>query len=193
LGASGADGAAGSIAEAIFLGLATDTGWFRFQNADPAAFALASRLLDAGVDKNRLVEIIENSHRPERLAIEARALAKVRLIAGGSIALTTLSLADFAETGATVEETSGVVNMPMAVGSVRAAALLIESEAPSAAGPGLVKISFRSKPARDGARFVDVNELAARFGGGGHVHAAGARIRASLIEAERRIEAALDA
>lgn len=190
-GAAGAWGAAGSIAEAIFLGLATDTGWFRFQNANPAAFALAARLLDAGVDKNRLVEIIENSHRPERLAIEARALAKVRLIAGGSIALTTLSLADFAETGATLEETSGVVNMPMAVGSVRAAALLIESEAPSAAGPGLVKISFRSKPARDGARFVDVNELAARFGGGGHVHAAGARIRASLDEAERRIVEAI--
>ncbi|MBL9121268.1 MAG: DHH family phosphoesterase [Phycisphaerae bacterium] len=178
----------GSVAEAIFLGLATDTGWFRFQNARPREFALASELLAAGVDKDRLIEITENGHRPQRLAIEARALAKVRFLLDGQFALASLSLADFAETGAVVEETSGVVNMPMAVGSVRAAALLIESE------PGLVKISFRSKPRVGGdnaPRFFDVNRLAATFGGGGHVHAAGARIRAPLAEAERAVIAAL--
>ncbi len=178
----------GSVAEAIFLGLATDTGWFRFQNARPAEFALASELLASGVDKDRLIEITENSHRPQRLAIEGRALAKVRFIpAAGEgdgasvVAVTSLSMADFAETGATLEETSGVVNMPMAVGAVRAAALLIEAE------PGLVKISFRSKPASEGRRFFDVNRIAARFGGGGHVHAAGARIRGTLAEAERAV------
>lgn len=175
----------GSVAEALFLGLATDTGWFRFQNAKPDEFALAARLLAAKVDKDRLIEITEHSHRPARLAIEARALGKARFVLDGTFAITSLSLGDFAETGAVVEETSGVVNMPMSVGSVRAAALLIESE------PGLVKISFRSKPAVAGARFIDVNQLAAKFGGGGHVHAAGARIRGSLEEAERAILAVL--
>lgn len=175
----------GSIAEALFLGLATDTGWFRFQNAKPPEFALASELLAAGVDKDRLIDITENSHRPQRLAIEGRALANVRFLADGLVAITSLSLADFAETKATLEETSGVVNLPMAVATVRAAALLIESE------PGLVKISFRSKPAIDGARFFDVNQIAARFGGGGHVHAAGARIKGTLAEAERAIAAVM--
>ena len=192
LGAGADERGWGSVAEAIFLGLATDTGWFRFQNARPAEFRLASALLAAGVDKDRLIEVTENSHRPERLAIEARALSKVRFLDGGRLALTSLSLADFAETGALLEETSGVVNMPMAVATVRAAALLIESE------PGLVKISFRSKPALRAAgdggaapTFVDVNQLAARFGGGGHVHAAGARIRGTLAEAERAVIAVL--
>lgn len=186
-GAAGDAKGHGSVAEALFLGLATDTGWFRFQNARPAEFELASRLLAAGVDKDRLIEITENGHRPQRLAIEARALSKVRFLAEGRVALTALSQADFAETGAVLEETSGVVNMPMSVGTVRAAALLLESE------PGLVKVSFRSKPAADGHRFYDVNELAARFGGGGHVHAAGARIRGTLAEAERAIAAAFGA
>ncbi len=178
----------GSIAEALFLGLATDTGWFRHQNAKPPEFALASRLLAAGVDKDRLVEVIENSGRPERLRIEGAALASVRFIdlgARGQVALMQLSAADFASIGASVEETAGIVNMPMAVAAVRASAFLIEAE------PGLIKISFRSKPRDDAGRFIDVNELASRFGGGGHVHAAGARIKGSLDDAEKAIRQAL--
>jgi phosphoesterase RecJ-like protein len=175
----------GSVAEALFLGLATDTGWFRFQNARPAEFALAGRLLAAGVDKDRLYAVVEQSQRRERLAIEARALGSARFLADGGVALMSLALADFAATGATLEETGGVVNLPMSVASVRVSALLIESE------PGLVKVSFRSKPKADGARFFDVNEIAARFGGGGHVHAAGARIRGSLAEATAAVERAL--
>jgi phosphoesterase RecJ-like protein len=50
---------AGSVAEALFVGLATDTGWFRFSNADAAAFAVASRLLALGIDKSALYRLIE--------------------------------------------------------------------------------------------------------------------------------------
>ena len=107
------------------------------------------------------------------------------------VALMRLSLADFAATGARPEETSGVVNLPMAVASVRASVLLVETE------PGLVKVSFRSKPlvapepGRRTPAFLDVNALAARFGGGGHVHAAGARITGSLDDAEAEVRAAI--
>ena len=51
---------------------------------------------------------------------------------------------------------------------------------------GRTKMSFRSKPGIDGGSFVDVNELAARFGGGGHVHAAGARQDVGMEEATQR-------
>lgn len=189
----GADAAGhGSIAEALYLGLATDTGWFRFQNARAPEFSLASRLLAAGVDKDRVYELIEQSHRAERLGIESRALASLKLVGAGDVALMRLRIADFAETGAQLEETSGVVNLPMVVGKVRAAVLLIETEPKGRDGkPGLVKISFRSKPTIEGKRMYDVNVLAATFGGGGHVHAAGARIKGSLDEAERAIVAEL--
>ncbi len=178
----------GSIAEALFLGLATDTGWFRFQNAKPAEFELASRLLAAGVDKDRLVETVENSHRPERLVIEALALGGVTFVdlgTRGSVAVMRIAMSDLQKTAATVEETSGIVNAPMAIGAVRAAVLLVETE------PGLVKLSFRSKPRDDDGRFIDVNELASRFDGGGHVHAAGARFRGTLPDAERAVSAAI--
>ncbi|MFO0829947.1 MAG: DHHA1 domain-containing protein [Phycisphaerales bacterium] len=178
----------GSIAEAVYLGLSTDTGWFRFPNARGPEFALAARLLDAGVDKDHIIEVVEQSHRAERVRIEGRALAGVRFVplkSGGDVAIMRLAQSDFREIGAALEETSGIVNLPMVVARVRAAILLIETE------PTLIKVSFRSKPKDDAGRFVDVNALAARFGGGGHVHAAGARIKAPLDEAQARIEAAI--
>lgn len=179
----------GSIAEALYLGLATDTGWFRLPNAKGPEFALAGRLLDAGVDKNRLYAVVEENHRPARLQIEARALTSLRFESAGRIAVSRLTLSDFAETGAGLEEISGLVNRPLEVGAVRASILLVESE------PGLVKASFRSKPAPgegDPGDFVDVNALAARFGGGGHVHAAGARLKGTLDQALEAILRALE-
>jgi len=177
----------GSVAEALWLGLATDTGFFRHPNAREREFALAARLIAAGVDTNRVYAAIEQSFRPERIAVEARALAGVRYLADGAVAVLALSAKDLAETGARPEELSGVVQLPMAVGAVRASVLAVEAE------PGLVKCSFRSKPRDEAGRMLDVNELAARFGGGGHVHAAGARIRASLPEALERIAEAIRA
>ena len=68
LKAMGVDPAAdgGAIAEALFAGLATDTGWFRQANADAAAFACAAELLACGVDKNKLYRTIEETARTER-------------------------------------------------------------------------------------------------------------------------------
>lgn len=175
-----------AIAEALFVGLATDTGWFRFENADAEAFALASRLLAAGVDKARLYRTIEETHRPERLALTARALSSLEFTADGRVAIQSLGLADFAETGGGVQDLTGVVNEPMAIGSVDVAILLTEAE------PGLTKISFRAKPAAGGEPACDVNELAQTFGGGGHRFAAGARIAEPLAAARQQILAAIE-
>jgi phosphoesterase RecJ-like protein len=184
--ASGGDSRGrGSVAEALWLGLATDTGFFRFPNAREREFALAARLIAAGVDTNRVIALIEQSNRPERLAIEARALASVGYLADGAVATMAISRRDLDETGARPEELSGVVQLPMCVGAVRAVVFAVETE------PGLVKLSFRSKPRDDSGRMLDVNELAARFGGGGHVHAAGARIKDSLDGALRQVAEAI--
>lgn len=174
-----------SVAEALFVGLATDTGWFRHPNADARAFALASRLLEHDVNKSRLHQMIEESHPVERLAIQARALSSLTFAVNGTVAIQALSLRDFAETGTTAQNLVGLVNGPMSAGAVRVAVLLAEAE------PGLTKLSFRAKPG--GGAFTDVNELAQEFGGGGHVFAAGARIAAPLDEARRRLLAVLDA
>jgi len=173
------------IAEPLFVGLATDTGWFRYQNADPAAFTLAARLLAIGVDKSSLFQAIEASHRPERLALAARALASLEYASGGAVAIQSLRPDDFTETGGGPEDLTGVVNAPMVVGTVRVSVLLTQAE------PGETKLSFRSKPGPGGSVDHDVNQLARTFGGGGHVFAAGARVHGNLDDVRAKLLEAL--
>jgi phosphoesterase RecJ-like protein len=204
-----------SIAEALLLGLATDTGWFKFNNASPAAFRLAARLIEAGADKARVFAITEENDRPQRLALKARAIASIEYVAGGAAAVMTLLPKDFTETGADSEEMTGIVNEPLSIANVRVSALISSVEGK------VTKISWRSKPAMtspsltEGGRQVgafrttnnvfdseaqtpreprttnlpaiDVNQLARHFGGGGHVHAAGARVDRPLEEVRRDV------
>ena len=173
-------GGPGGIAEALFAALATDTGWFRFPNADAACHAAASILLARGVDTSRIYRMLEENSRPQRLALTAQALASLSLHFDDSVAVMSLGPDDFARSGAGVEDLTGLVNEPMAITSVRLSILLSE---PSA---GRTKMSFRSKAAVDGqpeVTMIDVNILARRFGGGGHIHAAGARHAGDLEEA----------
>ncbi|MEE2680797.1 MAG: DHH family phosphoesterase [Planctomycetota bacterium] len=178
-----------TIAEAILLGLATDTGWFRFESFDAPGFTLGARLMEAGADKNRLIRQVEECDRPQRIHMAGRALSAARFFHQDQAVVMTLSLEDFAAVGARPEELSGIVNQPMSVGGVEVSVLLTQSE------PGRVKGSFRSKPplVPGSSRFVDVNQVAARFGGGGHVHAAGARFEGTLDEVVEAVRAALEA
>lgn len=189
-------GGVGSVAEALFIGLATDTGWFKYANANAAAFSVASRLLASGVDKPRLYQLIEENFGPERIALEARALASLEYARNGAAAIQLLRPADFTATGGAVEDLTGIVNNPMTVGQVRVSILL--SQTPDNIGangkPPVTKISFRSKPPPPGGLkndFVDVNALAAKFGGGGHVHAAGARVNVDIDQAKATVIASL--
>lgn len=176
-----------SIAEALFTGLATDTGWFRFQSVTPAVLALASRLLEAGVDHVYLHQLLEENGRPARLGITACALSSVTLHREGRVALMLLGLGDFAATGASSDDIGGIVNIPLTIGGIGMSCLLSEQSS------GVTKCSFRSKPAAEGQPSIDVNAFAAQFGGGGHVQAAGARISKPLAEARALVESALQA
>jgi len=187
-------GEIGGVAEALFIGLATDSGWFRHDNADAKAFSLAAKLLGVGVNKSRLYQIIEETHRPQRLALEARALTSIEYLRGGTVALQTLCPDDFEASGGSPEDLTGVVNLPMSIGAVRLS-ILISQSPPTATTTNPTKVSFRSKPPPPGGAaddFIDVNKLAATFGGGGHVHAAGAKINAGIDEARTMVLAALD-
>ena len=179
-----------AMADPLLAGLATDTGWFRFDSADAGVFRVVARLLEAGADKSRLFQLIEENDRPERLAMTSLALRSLELVADGHAAMMLLRPEDFQETGAVVEELNGIVNLPMTVGEVRACALLTSS------GPAQTKISLRSKPAIDTPDrkypAVDVNELARLFGGGGHRHAAGARLDCSIDEAVTEVRQVME-
>jgi len=175
-----------SVAEALFSGLATDTGWFRQANADAAAFGAAARLLDQGVDKAGLYRVIEETARPARLRLHARALSSIQWHADGQVAIMQLSRSDFEETDGKRSDVTGLVNAPLVVQGAEMAVLLIEER------QGGVKASMRSKPpAVQGGRFRDVRAVAQSIGGGGHVHAAGVKLDGTIDAAEAVILAAI--
>lgn len=167
------------IAQALYVGIASDTGWFRFSNAGPFTHELAARLLRCGVDHAAIYAQLEQAERPQKLLLLIRALDSLELVAGGRAAVMTLSAADFGETGALPEETERLVDLPQIVQDVQVVVLITEDEA-----AGRIRLSFRSKPGPDA---VDVNRLARQFGGGGHARAAGAKVNATLAEVRDRV------
>lgn len=174
----------GLMAEALFVGIASDTGWFRFSNTRPATHRLAARLIELGVDHAAIYAQAEQSERPEKLSLLVRALDSMELIAGGRAAVMTLRERDFTQTGARYEETERFVDIPQMARSVQVVVLIVENHGHK------TRISFRSKP---GSEAVDVNQLAQQFGGGGHARAAGAKLEEDLDQIRPKIIAALKA
>ena len=180
----------GDVAEPLYLGLATDTGWFRYSSVTPETLRLAADLLQAGVDHTRLYALIEQQDAPSRWALLGRALTSLRLHERGQIATMRLSDRDFIETGATRNDTGGFADMVLTVETVRVSCVLVENPR-SADQPGkdaLTKISLRSKP---GPRAIDMNQAAQIVGGGGHARAAGAKSSEGLDGAEKVLLEAL--
>jgi len=176
------------IAEPLYLGLATDTGWFRHPNVDSDVLALAAKLLRAGADHAKLLRETEQVERPQRLAIMQRALTSLELLERQRVALMSLRQSDFERVGAERDDAGGFVDIPLVVRTVLVSAVLTE------AGAEQTKLSLRSKGANLASDIVtDVNRIAMTFGGGGHVQAAGALIRAPLEQARTMLLEAIRA
>ncbi len=170
-----------SVAEALFIGLGTDTGWFRFSNADARCFADASRLLECGIDRYQLYRTLEETARPARMDLLQRMLASIEYV--GSVAIMCLRSTDFQETNGSSMDLIGLVNTPMVLQDIQASVLLTDTD------PTVTKMSFRSKPSmqNEPSTLIDVNKLANKFDGGGHVHAAGARVFSPLEEVKAQL------
>lgn len=177
------------IGEPLYLGLATDTGWFRHSNVAPAVMRLAGDLLETGLDHARLYELVEQRERASRLRLLRRALETLEIVDDKRLAVMSLTPADFEAAGAIPGESGGFVDLTQQVERVRVAALLTEQK--SDQGP-VTKISLRSKEGPwDGRPAVDVNAVADRLGGGGHARAAGARVTGTIEDAKRMLIEAL--
>ena len=174
------------IAEPLYFGIATDTGWYKHGNVSADVMRTAGDLLETGVNHERLYQSTEMNDRPARLRLMARALASLELHNDETIALMSLRPKDLAETGAAPGDSGGFVDIPRTVGKIRVSALLTEIEAPDKSL--FTKISLRSK---GGENAVDVNKVAQKLGGGGHARAAGARVRADLDTAKAKLLEAL--
>lgn len=176
------------IATPLYLGLATDTGWFRHSNISPTVLRTAASLLEAGVDHPALYERIQQSDRPARLRLMARALSSLELHHNNTIALMSLTQQDFHDTHAAPTDT-GFTDEPLTIGTVQVSILLTEAFVGHEPGAThMTKASFRSK---NGPESMDVNALARKLGGGGHIRAAGAKIMLPLPQARQAVLDAL--
>lgn len=158
----------------LFMAIATDTGWFRHQNATPATFALCGELVAAGANPTVLYEQLYEAATLARFKLTAVALQRLQVRANGKIAFTEIALSDYAATGAVPGDTEDLINYPRGVEGVDLALVFIEQP------DGGTKVSFRSRAA-------DVSKLAERFGGGGHKLASGARVARPLAAARDEV------
>ncbi len=167
------------IAEPLFLGIATDTGWFKHSNVDARALRTAADLMEAGADHSRLYRETEQRQRSGRLRLVGRALSGMELHIDDRLALLSVSAADVHETGVGLGDSGGLADYALAIEGVEVAAVLTEVEGE---GRPLTKISMRSKSADDP---IAVNEIVSAYGGGGHRQAAGARFEGTIEEAKK--------
>ncbi len=156
-----------NIAEALYVGLITDTGRFMYENTGPRAHLMAADLIEAGVDVHEIYRRVYEGIPYGKLALLARGLAKVVRYDGGRLTVTELDARDFEESDAEESYSEGVIDHLRAVEGTAVAALIRERISDN--GSALPrKVSLRASDER-----VDVSAIARIQGGGGHRQAAG--------------------
>ena len=159
-------------ATALFTALSSDTGGFRYANTTTQTLRYAADLMELGADTETIrVQLFESKSRG-RIAVEAEALSHVHYYAGGRIAVISVTLDMVQRTGIDESELEGLASKPLTIQGVDIGVTLKERE------DGSIRVSMRSNDR------ADVSAVCRKFEGGGHVRAAGCRIRRPLAEAE---------
>jgi phosphoesterase RecJ-like protein len=154
-----------NVAEALYVGLITDTGRFMYSNTSARAHIMAAELIEAGVDVRQIYRRVYEEVPYGKLALLARGLANVERYDGGRLTVTALSAGDFQESGAEESYSEGVVDYLRALQDTAVAALVRDRLGDA---NGRRKVSLRSNDDR-----IDVSAIARAQGGGGHRQAAG--------------------
>jgi phosphoesterase RecJ-like protein len=154
------------VAEALYVGLVTDTGKFMYENTGTRAHVMAAELIATGVDVHEIYKRLYEGIPYGKLELLARGLSNVERYDDGRLTLSHLSADDFRETGAEENYSEGVIDHLRSVEGTAVAALVRDRLGRGTAG--LRKVSLRASDDR-----VDVSRIARAKGGGGHRQAAG--------------------
>lgn len=169
-------------AQALFAGIMTDTGQFRFNSTTRRTFMLAAELVALGARPADVGGEIYERESAGKLQLLQRFLASLKLECGGRVCVGVLPSGIFEETSSSVEDTEGLVDYARAIDGVDVGVLIEER-------PGAIKASLRCKEPR-----FRVDQVAAQFGGGGHACAAGLNVKnATMAEFRPKLLAALEA
>lgn len=153
------------IAEALYVGLVTDTGRFQYANTTPKALRFAARLAEAGADITSIFRHVYETVAFPKLKLLARALERAELHADGRLLVSHLRRDDLAEVGANESYADGIIDTLRQTEGTEVVALMREPL--TSQGPAR-RVSLRSSSAA-----IDVSAIARERGGGGHRQAAG--------------------
>jgi len=167
-------------AQALFTGILTDTGQFRFNSTSRRCFVLAGELVARGAKPSEAGAQLYERETVAKMRLLQHYLASLRIECGGRVCIGTLAPGVFESTGSDQEDTEGLVDYARSIDGVDVGAL-IEQRA-----DGTVKASLRAK---DPAFRVDL--VAAQFNGGGHACAAGLNLKTGTDNFHARLVAAL--
>ena len=164
------------IADCLFTAVSTDTGSFQYPSTRPPTFQVAGELVKRGANLGAICQEVYQSYPLSRVRLLKHLYNRFRLTHRDQIAYFWLKKGDYARTGAEPADSEGLIDHIRAIEPVVVACVFEELE------PELTRISLRSKSNR-----VDVSRIAAEFGGGGHLAAAGARIPGRPLTIQRRV------
>jgi phosphoesterase RecJ-like protein len=168
------------IADALFTAVSTDTGSFQYPTTKPLTYHTAGELVKLGANLDTICREVYQSYSLSRVHLLKHIYNHFHLTHHNQIAYFWLKQRDFARTGADRSDTEGLIDHVRAIEPVVVACVFEEIE------PQLTRISLRSK-----SPDVNVDEIAAQFGGGGHHAAAGARIPGKALSVQRKVLAAV--
>jgi phosphoesterase RecJ-like protein len=168
-----------TMAESLFVSLASDTGWFQFPSVTPEVFRLAGRLQELGANPQAIYEHLFQSESRAKMRLLALALPTLTVCPEGDLASFHISREMFRQAGAEPYDTENLINEAQRIEGVVASILCVEQD------PEVIKVSLRSK------HDVDMAQVAMTLGGGGHARAAGCTLRMPLGEARKAVLAAV--
>ncbi len=167
-----------AIATSIYTGILTDTGSFRFSNTNQAAFAICREMVERGVDPSDVARHVYGRYSLGRIKLLNLALDSIEIFHNGKLSIMTITQEMLNKTGTRAEDIDGLINYARRIEDVKIAALIHEKQngRHNLKDSGRYHVSLRS----DGS--VDVAAMAASFGGGGHISAAGFDVQSCLTD-----------
>jgi len=169
-----------AIADCLFTAVSTDTGSFQYPTTKPVTYHTAGELVRLGANLETICHEVYQSFSLSRVRLLKHVYSNFHLTHNDQIAWLWLKKKDFARTGADRSDTEGLIDHIRAIEPVVVACVFEEIET------DLVRVSLRSKSPK-----INVSEILAQFGGGGHAAAAGARLAGKPLSAQRRVIGAI--
>lgn len=163
------------IASSLYLGLATDTGCFKFSNVTPRTHRYAAELMELGADFDEINRVMFEVKSKSRIAMEKMVLQEMEFCCSGRCALITVTKDMIDSTGCEPTDLDGITALSRQIEGVLIGITIKEKE------QGVFKVSLRTfEP-------YDASEICKAFGGGGHKRAAGCEFKKPLLEVKQML------